>query len=206
MAAAGLLLVVTGWILTPLEQAGTGRSRAAAEVGIDRPSGAVAEGVGATSGWRILAADLMWLSAYRAWEARDAERMRRRLQWVGWLDPVPATYWLNGARMLAYDVTAWRLANGSTAADSARSREIRDEQLQQARGHLEAARRSRPGRAVWWTEEAVLHLTLAGDRDAAREALVRAQACRDAPEWVARVLAGWEERGRLVAGRGGEGE
>ncbi|HWA86039.1 MAG TPA: hypothetical protein VG710_07455, partial [Opitutus sp.] len=50
-------------------------------------------------GLRAVAADLAWLRANSAWEQRDPARTRTWLNLVVALDPRPAYFWINGARM-----------------------------------------------------------------------------------------------------------
>ncbi len=156
----------------------------------DAPSGYRIE----IGGFRALAADLMWVSAYQAWQERDLPTMRRRLGWVGAIDPRPLTFWLNGARMLGFDAAAWAEANNILRAQA------RQAALAEALDHLATARRWHGARAALAIEEAVLHWRLGEDREAALHALERASACADAPYFVGRL------RGEMLVALGREAE
>ena len=67
---------------------------------------AVARGL--PSGLRRVAAGWFWVGAWRAWEREDARELRRALAWTLALRPEQVGYWIEGARMLAFDVPQWR--------------------------------------------------------------------------------------------------
>lgn len=60
------------------------------------------------SGLRRVAAGWSWVQARRAWEAENPRVFRQSLlAAVGWR-PEHRTYWIEGARILAFDVPQWR--------------------------------------------------------------------------------------------------
>lgn len=60
------------------------------------------------SGLRRVAAGWSWVQARRAWEAENPRALRQSLfAAVGWR-PEHRVYWIEGARMLAFDVPQWR--------------------------------------------------------------------------------------------------
>lgn len=138
------------------------------------------------AGFRELAAGLRWIEVYGDWRRRDESELERGLEWVTRLDPAALGYWLNGARMLAYDVTAWRMSRPEqrVGADG-----IRQQQLATALAWLDRAANQHPDRAAIPIERAVLHWTVGRDLHAAEMALAEAQRCADAPYFVARVRA-----------------
>ncbi|GAB5562122.1 MAG: hypothetical protein SynsKO_37690 [Synoicihabitans sp.] len=137
-------------------------------------------------GIRELGADLRWVRTYSAWHRRDFERMRVELRWVTTLNPRPLVFWLNGARMLGYDVAAWRREQ---VGDSAAQANINREQWREAVAFLRLARQHHPDSAALWIEEAVISLRLLNAENVALHALARAQRCRDVPAFVPRVRA-----------------
>lgn len=61
---------------------------------------------------RKLGGALAWIRTYGAWERQDVTALRRNLRVAVLLDPKNLHYWLNGARMLVYDVPTWGLDRG----------------------------------------------------------------------------------------------
>lgn len=142
--------------------------------------------VSPSGGFRALAADLKWIAAYQAWQNRDESGLRRELDWVVQLNPQTELFWLDGARMLGFDVAAWRR---STTPDPETHALINREQLDQAVQFLGRAEEFHPRRSNFLIEEAILHLRLTGDLRSAEQALARAQACDDAPYFVPLIRA-----------------
>lgn len=130
------------------------------------------------------AAGLQWVRVYRAWRQKDPAALERRLNWVVTVDPEPLTYWLNGARMLTFDVADWH--RQKTPADSDR---VRQRQLEAGLAWLDRARMVHPHRSLIPIEEAVLHWSVNRDLVAVEQALARAQALPDAPPFVGRLRA-----------------
>lgn len=137
-------------------------------------------------GFREIAADFSWIAVYHAWQKRDVETLRQELAWATALNPDSTMFWLDGARMLGFDVAAWRREE---SVDVATHKLINCEQLDLAVSFLDLAQAMHPDRADYPVEQAVLHLRLANDARAAERALIRAQKCSDAPPYVARVRA-----------------
>jgi len=158
-----------------------------------------ATGYAPLGGFRALAADLVWLQAYRAWEARDEAALGRHLQRVGEIDPRPLAFWLNGARMLAYDVTAWRLAADTgwqaLPLENENSQMIRDQQMAAALSQLDRARAHHATAAIE-IEEALIRMQVSRDLPEAIAAMRRAEAAPDAPDYVASVRRELEARWR----------
>lgn len=60
------------------------------------------------SGLRRVAAGWSWVQARRAWERGDVRGFRQALFAAVALRPEHGRYWMDGARMLAFDVPQWR--------------------------------------------------------------------------------------------------
>lgn len=106
----------------------------------------IADCAGAAAVW---VADWGWMQAYLAWTRNDEEGMRNWLRVVRAAQPAQEYFSFNAARMLAYDVPAWRLA-AEPAAPAAVQQQWRNgageeaiawiapEQLESAAGWMEA--------------------------------------------------------------------
>jgi hypothetical protein len=178
-AAVGALLLAA-WACPP---AGRPIGRNAGPPGAPEISAAL------LGGGRGLAADALWLATYRAWAVRDARTTAALIRLTTALDDRPLCFWLNGARMLAYDVTQWRIdaaaADGPVPA-AVRAR-IAAEQAALALDYLDAATRSHPRNAALWVEMANIHLHLRGDPAAAARCYREAALLPGAPHYAGRI-------------------
>lgn len=137
-------------------------------------------------GVREITAGLTWVGVYGDWRRKDTAAMTRGMEWVVRIDPAPLVYWLDGARMVGYDVAAWRAKEITNASDLT---VMKHEQLHRALAWLERGRASHPGEALLPIEQAVLWWSVARDADQAERALAAAQDCENVPYFVARVRA-----------------
>ena len=145
----------------------------------------------APGGLRTVAADLAWVRANAEWERRDAARTRTWLNLVVALDPRPIYFWVNGARMMAYDFSAWRIAGegGRERAGAARVAAIEAQEARRAIGFLEQAMAIYPDSAALWIERANIELNGLHDLAAAAESYRRASGLPRAPYFAARLHA-----------------
>lgn len=156
------------------------------------PASAPARGAGVEDvvsrlgGARVLAADWQWLQANLAWERRDEAAVRQRIGWAATCDPETAYFWINGARVLAYDLPAWR-AERESAAPAAVLRQAKRAGAEEALRWLERGQRWHGGRAALEMEMGAIRLQALGDRAGAAEHFRRAAACADAPAAAARL-------------------
>ena len=90
--------------------------------------------VGMLGGFRAIMADFLWIRANTVWVDRDRAQLDAMIRLVTTLDPRPEFFWLNGARMTAYDVPNWRVREegGYDIVPKARQRQIDREQANQA--------------------------------------------------------------------------
>jgi len=150
-------------------------------------------GAGALFGWlggfRALAADLLWLRMYAGWERRDLPGTQTLIRAVVAVDPRPAYFWINGARILAYDQPVWRIEaeGGFEAVPTERRRVIEVEQARLALRLLEEARGLRASTAAMWTEQANIELNKLGDIAAAAASFRRAWEQPAGPYYAARI-------------------
>ena len=146
---------------------------------------------GLLGGFRTLGADMSWLRMYAAWEKRDLPATEAFIRLTTAIDPRRAYFWLNGARILAHDVTMWRIqrAGGYDAVSPTEQDRISREQAQRALTLLAAGLEHHPANADLWAERASIELHRAGDLAAAAESYRRAWEQPRGPHYAARLHA-----------------
>jgi tetratricopeptide (TPR) repeat protein len=139
-------------------------------------------------GYRTLAADCFWLQTNLAWENGDAAKVRGLIDFTVTADPQAPYFWLNGARILAYDLPAWQRALDPQAPGAVQQR-CRATAANEALVLLERGLK-------WHGRSAALHLEMAniclyalGDRQRAAEYYRRASEQADAPDYAVRICA-----------------
>ena len=142
-------------------------------------------------GFRAVVADAGWIYLYVNWEKRNLPATDALIQLVPAIDPRSVYFWLNGARILAYDFAAWRVeaAGGRDALPLDQQDRIVREQAGRALRHLGAAMTFHPARADLWIERANIELNQLHDVAAAAESYRRAARQSDAPYYAARLYA-----------------
>lgn len=130
-------------------------------------------------GYRRLAADFAWIKLYAAWERRDLVATPVLLNLVTAIEPRSEYFWRNGARILAYDVPAWRIAaaGGAAAVPPRLQAQIRREQAELALRFLDSAGSGHSHNSDWWSERAAIELWGLGDVEAAAASYRRAWEC-----------------------------
>lgn len=142
-------------------------------------------------GFRSLVADAVWLRMYAGWEKRDLPGTETLIRLVTALDPRPVYFWLNGARIVAYDLTSWRivLGGGYDVLPQRAQDQIVREQAMLALRHLATAMTFHPQSAELWIERANIELNRLHDTAAAAESYRRAWEQPDSPYFTARMHA-----------------
>jgi hypothetical protein len=187
-------LALTGSLLHPVESRLWAETRATQPALRQEALGAAAgRGLtfGVLGGFRAIAADFTWVRVYALWEKRDLPAVETLLRLVTTLDPRPLYFWLNGARMLAYDMPAWRIAaaGGYDAVPEGEQRRIDAEQARLALRRLDEAAQFHPASAELWVERANIELTRARDVMAAAESYRHAWEQPNGPYYAARLHA-----------------
>ena len=145
-----------------------------------------AMGAGLSLGWlggfRTLTADLCWLRVQDRWERRDYAGTLASLRIVTAIDPGPLLFWLEGARMIAYDVPTWTAATGVAAHPT-------HGQARLALAWLDRALVFHPGSAPLFIERALIELHALHDPAGAADDFGRAAARPDAPPYAVRLQA-----------------
>lgn len=181
-ALAWLLLLPAGGLLRSLEpQASVAMSAPA------QPRRAPA-GPGSFAAWpgglRPVVASGFWLRANLAWERRDRAAATALIELTVAADERPAYFWLNGARMLAYDMPEWLPVTAPMAA----RQEAAEKLAQQALRFLEKGLRWRGADAELFIEMANIHLRRGDWEKAARHYRLAAEQ-PGAPYYAARIHA-----------------
>jgi tetratricopeptide (TPR) repeat protein len=187
MAAAGAVL---DRLAAPVWAAARARQPA---LRLDSSLAAAGQGVtlALLGGFRALVADAAWVRMYVIWEKHDLPGTETLIRFVTAIDPRPVYFWLNGARILAYDLAAWRIqaAGGYEGAAASVQQRIAREQAELALRHLEAAIAFHPANPDLWVERANIELNRLGDVAAAAESYRRAWEQPRAPYYAARLHA-----------------
>ena len=139
-------------------------------------------------GWRTLAADFVWLKANLAWEHEELATTRAWLDLVVAVDERPDYFWLNSARIIAYDLPVWRQRAQPDAPLAVRER-IREEQAQQALDFLSRALAERGANAALYAEMAGIHWRVRHDSAQAAKYFRRAAETPGAPFYAGRIHA-----------------
>lgn len=140
--------------------------------------------MGVLGGMRSVVAGGLWLRTYQAWERRDAAGMTALLKLTVAADERPPYFWLNGARMLAYDVPVWACVPGDP--ESVRRRAMTDGAAT-ACAFLAEGRRVHPDSPGFLVEMANIQLRAGGDREKAAALFRQAAELPGAPYYAARI-------------------
>jgi len=132
-----LVVLGAGILVRPLEEVLWGRVRRnQPALQLSEVEGAVGQGVvlGILGGARALLADMVWIRCYSAWVDTDVDRCFALIHLGVGLDPRPLFFWINGGRMLAYDLPVWRVdqAGGGPAVPDSVVDRIHREQAERA--------------------------------------------------------------------------
>ena len=147
--------------------------------------------LGLLGGFRAIVADFTWLRLHVVWEQRDLAATDTLLRLVTTIDPRPLYFWVNGARIIAFDMTAWRIAEagGHDLLSAVQRDRLGAEQARLAIRLLEEAMTFHPGNAALWIERANIELNRLRDSAAAAESYRKAWEQPGAPTYAARLHA-----------------
>lgn len=178
------LLMVAAFLLRPLEH---GLSSGAASVPKEQLVSLAGRGgtLAVLGGMRSVVASGFWLRANLAWEQRNPVETTALLELTVAADERPLYFWLNGARILAYDVPAWPPAVVPLAVRQRAS----EEQAHMALGFLEKGLRWHGPDAELYVEMASIHLRRLGDLESAARCYRLAAEQSGAPYYAARIHA-----------------
>ncbi|MDR1789479.1 MAG: hypothetical protein LBR12_03915 [Opitutaceae bacterium] len=154
---------------------------------------ALGQGVTAAllGGFSAVLADFTWLRANALWEDNNLPATQASIKLTTAIDPRPLYFWINGARMIAYDMPFWRIMEegGHDKVPEARQRRIDEEQSAVALAYLKDGLRTHPGSPALLLEAGNIHLNRLKDTAAAADYYGRAAEQPGAPYYAARLHA-----------------
>lgn len=143
-------------------------------------------------GLSAVAADFAWIQAMMAWEQGLEAETIRGLHTAVLLNPRPHYFWVNGARILAFDIASWRLERLEARVRQiprAAKEKIVEEQARQALSFLARGEEIVGQNAVLAIESGFIHLHARKDRLAASACFRRAMECGKVPDYMETLLA-----------------
>lgn len=190
--AAGL--AVTGASIRPLEEPAWQFARAQQPaLKLESLQGALGQGVtvGLLGGFRAIVADFFWIKTNAVWEDTDLPATQTFIKLVTAIDPRPLYFWQNGSRMIAYDMSNWRIVaeGGYKAVPQARQRKIDEEQAAVALKYLHEAFGYHPNAPLLHIEIANVYLNRLKDPVSAAKSYKLAAQQPGAPFYAARIYA-----------------
>lgn len=189
-----LILVLLGLLTRPVEAPAWQVVKAGQpEMNLEAIEGALGQGlvVGVLGGFRAILADFLWIRTNTIWERRDRTKLDAMIRLVTTLDPRPEFFWINGSRMIAYDVPNWRIREegGYDAVPESRQQAIDLEQAGQAFDLIDEALEFHPDRAKLYLEKGQIYLNRLKDDANAAKWFLKASRQDDAPYFAARIYA-----------------
>ncbi len=189
-----LALLLLGVVTRPLEAPAWQVVKAGQpEMNLQAIEGALGQGlvVGVLGGFRSIMADFLWIRTNTIWARRDRVKLDAMVRLVTTIDPRSEFFWVNAARMVAYDVPHWRIdeEGGYALVPERRQQAIVLEQVQQACVMLERAREFHPQHAKLYLETAQIYLIRLKDYAQAAKWFLLASQQPDAPYYAARIYS-----------------
>ena len=187
-----LILALLGLVVRPIEGYAWKEVKAGQpEMNLQGLEGALGQGlvIGVLGGFRAIIADFLWIRTNSVWEKRDRVKLDTMIRLATTIDPRPDFFWINGARMIAYDVPSWRIKEegGYFDVPESRQQQIDREQSEQAFALLETAREFHPEKAKLYLETGQIHMNRLKDNVKAAEWFLKASQKPDAPYFAARI-------------------
>ncbi|CAA6678145.1 MULTISPECIES: M48 family metallopeptidase [unclassified Lentimonas] len=187
-----LVLLVLGVVTRPIEAPAWNLVKAGQpEMNLEAIEGSLGQGlvVGVLGGFRAVMADFLWIRTNTIWERRDRVKLDAMVRLVTTLDPRPDFFWINGARMIAYDVPNWRIREegGYTDVPESRQQELDLEQAEQAFVMLKRGLEFHPESAKLYLEIAQIYLNRLDDIPNAAKWFLLASQQPYAPFFAARI-------------------
>ncbi|MEO0510735.1 MAG: hypothetical protein AAF065_12860 [Verrucomicrobiota bacterium] len=188
------ILLLVGLLARPLEAPAWERVQSGqSELNLAGIEDALGQGlaIGMLGGFRAIMADFLWIRANTIWERRDRVKLDPMVRLVTTLDPRPDFFWINSARMIAYDVPNWRIheEGGPAAVPEWRQDEIDLEQARQAFEHISRALDFHPDNPQLYLEIGQIYLNRLDDPVQAAPWFLRASEIPGAPRFAARIYA-----------------
>lgn len=185
-------LLAAGVALRPLEGPAWEQTRSTQpSLRLESLKDALGQGVtvGLLGGFRAIVADFFWIRTNAVWEKNDIPATQTSIKMVTAIDPRPLYFWLNGSRMIAYDMPNWRIdkAGGYDVVPDAVKRRFDEEQSAIAIKYLEGALGFHPNHPLLILEIGNVHLNRLKDVETASRYYLQASKLPDAPYYAARI-------------------
>ncbi len=150
--------------------------------------------IGLLGGFRAVVADLLWIRTNVIWEEQDAAvipTMETMIRLVTTIDPRPVYFWLNGSRIIAYDMAAWRVREAGDYGNIPETavQRYHDEQAETGIRLLERGREYHPDSPELVVDIANIYLRRMENREMAAEYYRIGAEMENAPPFVARIYA-----------------
>lgn len=189
-----VFLLALGVLTRPIEKPAWERIKShQPELNLTGLEGALGQGVivGVLGGFRAIMADFLWLETYSVWERRERAKLDSMVRLVTSIDPRPVFFWINSARMIAYDVPNWRIREegGYLAVSEGRQKAIDREQAEQAFALIDRALEFHPDDPKLYLEIGQIYLNRLKDPASAAPWFLRASEQPGAPYFAARIYA-----------------
>ena len=189
-----LILLLLGLLLRPVEAPAWKVVEAGQpEMNLEAIEGALGQGlvIGVLGGFRAILADFLWIRTNTVWERKERVQLDSMIRLVTTLDPRPDFFWINGSRMIAYDVPNWRIRaeGGYDEVPEARQQAIDREQAEQAFELINHALEFHPDSPKFYLEKGQIYLNRLKDDAKAAEWFLKAWQQEDAPYFTARIYA-----------------
>ncbi|WP_309400167.1 tetratricopeptide repeat protein [Cerasicoccus maritimus] len=187
-------LFLVGLAASPLQKRSWGEVRTfQPELNLQDVESALGQGIviGLLGGFRTLLADFVYLRANYYWEKYDRPNTEALLGLTSSIDPRPMYFWLNGARMIAYDIPVWRIREKGAWEDVPEfyRKEIYREQVDRAMKMLDRAEKFHPDDMRLPLEKARIYYDKVNDYEKAAENYKRAIDLPNAPYYAHRIYA-----------------
>jgi len=148
--------------------------------------------VGLLGGFRAVTADFVWVRTNATWEERDLPATQTLIKLATTVDSRPLVFWINGSRMIAYDMPVWRIDAASAAGaglPAVVQGRIVAEQAHAAIALLERARIHHPDEPLLLIEIGNIRARKLGDLAGAAALYREAALMPGAPYYAARIHA-----------------
>ncbi|WP_269539199.1 tetratricopeptide repeat protein [Cerasicoccus fimbriatus] len=147
--------------------------------------------IGLLGGFRTLLADFVYLRANFYWEKYDRPNTEALLALTTSIDPRPMYFWLNGARIISYDIPVWRIREkgGFQETPQFYQDEIFREQVERAIAMLDRAEKFHPDDPKIPLEKARIYFDKAKNYSEAAKNYKRVIEMPGAPQYANRIYA-----------------
>jgi len=188
------VFILLGLLTRPIESPAWEQVQAGQpELNLAEVEDALGQGLvfGMLGGFRAIMADFLWIRANAIWVDKDRAQLDAMIGLVTTLDPRPEFFWLNGARMTAYDVPNWRIREegGYDVVPEVRQDAIDLEQAEQAFEIVREALEFHSENPTFYLEMGQIYLNRLDDLEKAAIWFLKAWEKPGAPYFSARIYA-----------------